>query len=680
MRKKSLMLGTLVAFAVTIGTAFGINSVNAENKASGAEDLLFEEVKSVDNADVMCSDNYTWIGNDSYYTVIGSDGTMYEVDNSDGKYGEIEYVSTFSPDGYILSKQGDGVKLYNLKGEEAFGGKIYKWAGLTSTINGKDYLNATLENGEFGLLDENGNDISSRFYIDGLKLTHVGSQEGDYIVVSYEYNDENGSSNSLIKIYDKDFNLTNNGEVNDLTLRSMKMTGNYYTCLYRKVVNENGIYNIYTYYKVFNLDFTEYSSQAPSDYEVFDRPTDYENPYNYTGYAWGGESTTFNMATDMVYNSNKTFDDGYTTEYLSHNDMGELFDHTVYLAGKLIDSQKISYGGASTTVTNVTFSLFDENGTKLIDLATGGGYYYADANRADKLVGYTYNANDKKYTYKIYEVSSKSAKNDEPETPSQPEVPSTPETPQEPVAPVLNGLYCDDNGVWNYYVNGSIDYNYAGLAENEYGWWKITNGTVDFAYTGLAQNQYGWWKVNNGVIDFTANGLQFDVATNTWWYFNGGAIDYSYTGLAENEYGWWKITNGAVDFAYTGMALNQYGWWYTTNGTVDFAYTGMALNEYGWWYMTNGALDLGYTGMALNEYGWWYMTNGALDLGYTGMALNEYGWWYMTNGALDINYKGLALNQYGWWYINNGTVDFNYNGTADNMYGTWNVVNGYVVA
>ena len=33
-----------------------------------------------------------------------------------------------------------------------------------------------------------------------------------------------------------------------------------------------------------------------------------------------------------------------------------------------------------------------------------------------------------------------------------------------------NGLCCDENGVWNYYVNGSVDYNYTGLANNEYGW------------------------------------------------------------------------------------------------------------------------------------------------------------------------------------------------------------------
>ena len=217
-----------------------------------------------------------------------------------------------------------------------------------------------------------------------------------------------------------------------------------------------------------------------------------------------------------------------------------------------------------------------------------------------------------------------------------------------------NGLQQSADGNWYYYTNNNIDYNYNGLASNEYGWWKITNGTVDFNYTGMAANEYGWWYVSNGTIDF------------------------GYTGMAVNEYGWWYMTNGALDFNYTGMAVNEYGWWYMTNGALDLNYTGMALNEYGWWYMTNGALDFNYTGMALNEYGWWYMTNGALDLNYTGMALNEYGWWYMTSGALDLNYNGLAVNEYGWWYMTNGTVDFTYNGLAENEYGVWNVVNGHV--
>ena len=95
-----------------------------------------------------------------------------------------------------------------------------------------------------------------------------------------------------------------------------------------------------------------------------------------------------------------------------------------------------------------------------------------------------------------------------------------------------------DGDTWHCYdSNGQIDYNYDGLALNDFGWWKVSNGTVDFSFTGLALNQYGWWYVNNGSLDFT------------------------YTGMAENEYGWWYVTNGAVDFSFNGMALNECGWW-----------------------------------------------------------------------------------------------------------------------
>ena len=175
-----------------------------------------------------------------------------------------------------------------------------------------------------------------------------------------------------------------------------------------------------------------------------------------------------------------------------------------------------------------------------------------------------------------------------------------------------NGLQQSADGNWYYYTNNNIDYNYNGLAANEYGWWKITNGTVDFNYTGMAANEYGWWYVSNGTIDF------------------------GYTGMAVNEYGWWYMTNGALDTNYTGMAVNEYGWWYMTNGALDFNYTGMAVNEYGWWYMTNGALDLNYTGLAVNEYGWWYMTNGTVDFTYNGLAENEYGVWNVVNGHVEV--------------------------------------------
>ncbi|MCM1466584.1 MAG: hypothetical protein NC086_00440 [Alistipes sp.] len=175
----------------------------------------------------------------------------------------------------------------------------------------------------------------------------------------------------------------------------------------------------------------------------------------------------------------------------------------------------------------------------------------------------------------------------------------------------LSGLQMGNDGIWRYYRNGTVAYDFTGMAENEYGWWYITDGEIDWNYTGMASNEYGWW------------------------YYRNGQLDWTYTGMACNEYGWWYYRDGQLDWAYTGMACNEYGWWYYRSGQLDWTYTGMACNEYGWWYYRDGQLDWTYTGMAENEYGWWYYQNGNLDWTYTGYASNEYGEWHFTNGVID---------------------------------------------
>ena len=78
------------------------------------------------------------------------------------------------------------------------------------------------------------------------------------------------------------------------------------------------------------------------------------------------------------------------------------------------------------------------------------------------------------------------------------------------------------NGDWYYVENGSIVFNYNGLAQNENGWWMIQNGKVDFAYNGLATNKNGTWVLKNGKVDFGYNG------------------DYAYSGST------WKIRSGKL--------------------------------------------------------------------------------------------------------------------------------------
>ena len=200
-----------------------------------------------------------------------------------------------------------------------------------------------------------------------------------------------------------------------------------------------------------------------------------------------------------------------------------------------------------------------------------------------------------------------------------------------------------DGDTWHCYKDGQIDYEYDGIALNEYGWWKVNDGTVDFNYTGMVQNENGWWYVNNGCVDWT------------------------YSGMALNKYGWWKYNNGFVDFGYTGIALNEYGWWKFTNGSVDFNANGLVFDEATntWWYFNGGAIDFAFDGMALNDYGWWKVNNGSVNFGFNGLCSNEYGTWKFNGGTVDFGYNGFAADGENTWYVVNGRVATEYSGTVD---------------
>ena len=143
------------------------------------------------------------------------------------------------------------------------------------------------------------------------------------------------------------------------------------------------------------------------------------------------------------------------------------------------------------------------------------------------------------------------------------------------------------DGVWVATRNGVIDTSYTGVAQNGFGWWKVTKGYVDFDYTGIAQNEYGWWRIE------------------------GGKVNFNYTGVANNEMGWWRVQNGKVDFGATGVYRNSLGWWYVRRGKVDFSYTGIAGNQYGYWYIRTGQVDFSMNGRVSALGTNWTVTNGS---------------------------------------------------------------------
>ena len=328
--------------------------------------------------------------------------------------------------------------------------------------------------------------------------------------------DENGkyvSTNYKSYFCDENLNRTDKGQVEGYQLVGFSEYDNYYRCTYQV---DSGEY----VYKFFNKDFTPYSAQLPS--QTPDAPAVYSRTYT-------SMSNLFNV--DTFSSSSNASDrgtyeaplaDGYTmtpSGYAGQCNGAYLYGYKVYTGYKLVNQTEETDGDRVYGYKYYSIALFDENGNMIKELATtsssyslggavsiGGGCHAAtDLSRGVKLV----------FGGRIIKVSKKASENTD----------------------TVNGLVCDGDGVWRYYVNNQVDYGYTGLAANEYGWWYVTNGTIDFSYTGLAANEYGWWYVTNG------------------------AIDFSYTGMAANEYGWWYVTNGALDFGYTGLALNDYGWW-----------------------------------------------------------------------------------------------------------------------
>lgn len=178
------------------------------------------------------------------------------------------------------------------------------------------------------------------------------------------------------------------------------------------------------------------------------------------------------------------------------------------------------------------------------------------------------------------------------------------------------GIQQDAQGRWAYFKGGTVDTNYTGIAQNQYGWWRIKDGFVDFKATGIFKNEFGWWRVEKGKVNFNANGIY------------------------QNQYGWWKTTNGKVTFKETGVFQNEFGWWRVKDSKVDFSANGIYPNKHGWWKTTNGKITFKENGVFQNEFGWWKVKDSKVDFAFTGIASNKYGSWYIKNGRVDFSKNG----------------------------------------
>ena len=240
-----------------------------------------------------------------------------------------------------------------------------------------------------------------------------------------------------------------------------------------------------------------------------------------------------------------------------------------------------------------------------------------------------------------------------------------------------NGLAQDENGVWYYYTNGSIDTSVTTLVNYEGAWYYVQKGKLNWSYTGLVLYKEVWYYVEKGKVNFGATTLCN--YGGSWWYVKKGAVDFGATTLCNYGGKWWYVEKGKVNFGATTLCNYNGSWWYVKKGAVDFGAT--TLCNYGgkWWYVEKGKVNFGATTLCNYNGSWWYVRNGAVDFSSTTLCLYGGKWWYVTGGK--VNFSATTLCKYGskWYYVNKGVVDFSYSGPVVYNGKTYTVKNGVMV-
>lgn len=211
MRKKSWLIGVTALAAVAVFGALGMHSVKATGaeSESAKEQIIFEQVKSEQTGldsyyryssnkhGIMLSDK-----DSKYYAKIDSDGTLTELDNSDGKYKTIALSSSASYDNTLLSIDDNNYgAILNYDGSFAYGTDKYYKNAYGINVSGK-FLFAFNEDGKINFNDKNGNkvfdielpDDDSRVEVKGYgRNIQVAIYNEDTNKYKYTTYDENGN-------------------------------------------------------------------------------------------------------------------------------------------------------------------------------------------------------------------------------------------------------------------------------------------------------------------------------------------------------------------------------------------------------------------------------------------------------------------------------------------------------
>ena len=243
----------------------------------------------------------------------------------------------------------------------------------------------------------------------------------------------------------------------------------------------------------------------------------------------------------------------------------------------------------------------------------------------------------------------------------------------------IEGLYLV-NGVWCYYVDGSLYTDYTGLYTQTNGvTYYIEEGICTLAASGMIDIDETTYYIVNSRLQTTTGLLKYG---GIWYYLEDGEFMDDYTGFYQNtstgvsyyvEEGICTLAaTGIVEITTTSTVTSTSGrntvtttvtttdYYYVVNSRLQSSVTGMRQIDGTWYYIVEGKVMMDYTGAYTNESTGvtYYIENGVCDLATTAVADG----YYFKNSRVAASVSGLILADGTWYYVESGVVQTDYTG------------------
>lgn len=241
--------------------------------------------------------------------------------------------------------------------------------------------------------------------------------------------------------------------------------------------------------------------------------------------------------------------------------------------------------------------------------------------------------------------------------------------------PYIN-LALGNDGVWYCYINGTVNYDYSGLASYNGEWFYVKNGKIDWSYTGLTSYYGNWFYVVGGYLDWNQTTLV--LYNGIWYYVEKGAINWNSDTLVNYNGDWYYTKGGMLASDYTGLVLFDGCWYYIVNGYLDWTQTTLVCHDGVWYYVANGCIAWNQTTLVLYNGAWYYVENGVINWNSDTLVNYNGDWYYAKGGMLASYYTGLVFYDGCWYYVVNGYLDWNQTTLVEQWGTTFYIVNACI--